>query len=91
MQVGSHCHFFEINRKMLFDRPQAFGLRLNIPAGPSVRFEPGEEKQVELIPFGGARLIFGINNLVGGDIVLEGSKQAAVDRMKKNNFKTESA
>ncbi len=91
VQVGSHCHFFETNRKMLFDRPQAFGLRLNIPAGTSVRFEPGEEKQVEPIPFGGARLIFGINTPAGGDIVLEGSKQGAVDRMKKNNFKTESA
>lgn len=89
VQVGSHCHFFEINRKMLFDRPCAFGLRLNVPAGTSVRFEAGEEKEVELVPFGGARLVFGINNLVGGDTVLEGSKQAAIERMKKNNFKTE--
>lgn len=89
VQVGSHCHFFEINRKMLFNRPLAFGLRLNIAAGTSVRFEPGEEKEVDLVPFGGARLVFGINNLVGGDIVLEGSKQKAVERMKNNHFKTE--
>ena len=87
VQVGSHCHFFEINRKMLFDRPGAFGLRLNIAAGTAVRFEPGEEKEVELIPFGGARLVFGINNLVDGDIVLEGSKEADVGGMKKGNFK----
>ena len=89
VQVGSHCHFFEINRKMLFDRPQAFGLRLNIAAGTSVRFEPGEEKEVELVPFAGARLIYGINNLVNGDTVLEASRQAAVVRMVSHHFKTE--
>ena len=89
VQVGSHCHFFEINREMLFDRAKAFGMRLNIAAGTAVRFEPGEEKEVELVAFGGVRSVFGINNLVGGDTVLERSKQAAMERLEKNNFKNE--
>lgn len=87
VQVGSHCHFFEINRQMLLDREKAFGMRLNIPAGTSVRFEPGEEKEVELVPFGGARRIFGINNLVDGDAILDRSRQAAMERLRNNNFK----
>lgn len=90
IQVGSHCHFFEINRQMLFDREKTFGMRLNIAAGTAVRFEPGEEKEVELVAFGGARRIFGINNLVDGDTVLERSKRAAMERLRKNNFKNES-
>jgi len=87
VQVGSHCHFFEINRQMQFDRPKAFGMRLNIAAGTAVRFESGEEKEVELVAFGGARRVFGINNLVDGDTVLERSKRAAMERLEKNNFK----
>lgn len=89
VQVGSHCHFFEINRQMRFDRIKTFGMRLNIAAGTSVRFEPGEEKEVELVALGGARRIFGINNLVDGDTVLERSKIAAMERLKKNNFLNE--
>lgn len=89
VQVGSHCHFFEINRQMRFDRVQAFGMRLNIAAGTAARFEPGEEKEVELVAFGGARRVFGINNLVGGDTVLERSKQSAMERLERNNFKNE--
>ena len=87
VQVGSHCHFFEINRQMLLDREKAFGMRLNVPAGTSVRFEPGEEKEVELVPFGGARRIFGINNLVDGDAILDRSRKAAMERLRNNNFK----
>ena len=63
IQVGSHFHFFEVNRALRFDRAAAFGMRLNIPAGTSVRFEPGEEKEVELVEFGGARMILGHRNL----------------------------
>jgi urease beta subunit len=91
VQVGSHSHFFGINRQMLFDRPEAFGLRLNIPAGTSVRFEPGEEKEVELTTLAGAQRVFGLNNLVDGDTKSDESKQAAVERMKNENFKTESS
>jgi urease subunit beta len=59
VQIGSHYHFFEVNNALHFDRPVARGMRLNIAAGTSVRFEPGEEKTVELVEFGGERKIFG--------------------------------
>ena len=59
IQVGSHYHFFEVNDALAFDRTAARCMRLNIPAGTSVRFEPGEEKEVELVAFGGARLVMG--------------------------------
>jgi urease subunit beta len=63
IQVGSHYHFFEVNRALIFDRDIARGMRLNIPAGTAVRFEPGEEKEVSLVSFGGARRILGHNGL----------------------------
>jgi len=66
IQVGSHCHFFEANRALRFDREQAFGFRLQVPAGTAVRFEPGEEKRVTLVAFGGNRIVHGINGLTGG-------------------------
>lgn len=66
IQVGSHCHFFEVNRALRFSREQAFGFRLNIPAGTAVRFEPGEEKRVTLVAFGGNRIAHGINGLTNG-------------------------
>jgi len=59
VQIGSHYHFFEVNNALHFDRAQARGMRLNIPAGTSVRFEPGEEKSVDLVEFSGGRRIFG--------------------------------
>lgn len=68
VQIGSHFHFFEVNKQMEFDRDKALGMRLNIPAGTAVRFEPGEEKQVELVEFGGSKQLFGFNNLVNGKI-----------------------
>ena len=64
--MGSHFHFFEANRELRFDRAQAFGMRLNIPAGTAVRFEPGEEKDVTLVDFAGARRVFGHNGLING-------------------------
>lgn len=66
IQVGSHFHFFETNRALRFDREAAFGMRLDIPAGTAVRFEPGEEKPVVLAELGGARLSFGLNGLADG-------------------------
>ena len=59
VQIGSHYHFFEVNNALAFDREAARGMRLNIPAGTSVRFEPGEEKEVELVDFAGERLVLG--------------------------------
>src|ERR1700737_1115135 len=67
VQVGSHYHFFEVNKQMMFDREKSFGMRLNIPSGTAVRFEPGEEKYVELVSYGGKKKIYGFNNLVNGD------------------------
>ncbi len=63
-QIGSHFHFYEVNKQMDFDREKALGMRLNIAAATAVRFEPGEEKVVELVEFGGDKKIFGFNNLV---------------------------
>lgn len=66
IQVGSHYHFFEVNRGLSFDREAAFGMRLDIPAGTAVRFEPGEEKPVQLVELGGAKLAYGLNGLSQG-------------------------
>ncbi|TQF68794.1 urease subunit beta [Rhodococcus spelaei] len=66
IQVGSHFHFMEVNRALAFDREAAFGWRLDIAAGTAVRFEPGDEKQVTLVPFGGKQRIHGFNGLVDG-------------------------
>jgi urease subunit beta len=69
VQVGSHFHFFEANRALRFDRSAAFGMRLDIPAGTAVRFEPGEEKPVRLVELGGAKRSFGLNGLTLGEAV----------------------
>ena len=66
IQVGSHFHFFEVNRALEFDRGAAFGMRLNIPSTTAVRFEPGDEKEVSLVAFAGKQLVCGFNNLVDG-------------------------
>lgn len=66
VQVGSHCHFFEVNRWLSFDRARAYGMRLNIAAGTAVRFEPGDTRAVELVAIGGARRVSGLNGLVEG-------------------------
>ena len=66
IQVGSHCHFFEANRALRFDREKAYGFRLQVPAGTAVRFEPGEDKRVTLVAVGGNRVAYGINGLTNG-------------------------
>jgi len=76
IQVGSHFHFFEVNRALRFDRAQAFGMRLNVPAGTAVRFEPGDEKRVTLVELGGARRVFGLNALTDG-----GARDQALTRL----------
>jgi urease subunit beta len=68
VQIGSHFHFYEVNRQLQFDRDKAYGMRLNIPAGTAVRFEPGEEKEVELVAFGGDKRVYGFRNLVDGEL-----------------------
>ncbi|MHB1652620.1 MAG: urease subunit beta [Desulfitobacteriaceae bacterium] len=68
IQVGSHFHFFEVNKFLDFDRAQVFGMRLNIPAGTAIRFEPGEEKDITVVEFGGKKTVYGLNNLTNGAI-----------------------
>ena len=68
IQVGSHCHFFEANRALTFDREKSYGFRLQVPAGTAVRFEPGESKRVTLVALGGNRVVYGINGLVNGKL-----------------------
>lgn len=68
IQVGSHCHFFEVNRWLAFDRADAYGMRLNITAGTAVRFEPGDSREVELVALGGKRIVHGLNALTQGSL-----------------------
>jgi len=91
VQIGSHFHFFEVNKQMAFDREKAFGMRLNIAAGTAVRFEPGEEKEVELVSFGGSRKVYGFNNLANGDTTLPALKEEALSKALSQNFKNTTA
>src|ERR1700761_8249197 len=91
VQVGSHYHFFEVNKQLDFDRETAFGMRLNIAAGTAVRFEPGEEKEVTLTTFGGTRHIYGFNNLVNGDITSAAAKTEAMEKLLAQGFKNKKA
>ena len=68
IQVGSHFHFFEVNRALRFDRQQAYGRRLDIPSGTAVRFEPGERRRIVLVPLAGRRIAYGFNGLVNGPL-----------------------
>ena len=68
IQVGSHYHFAETNPALAFDRHAALGYRLDVPAGTAVRFEPGQSREVSLIAYGGARLVYGFNQLVMGEL-----------------------
>jgi urease beta subunit len=72
IQVGSHYHFFEVNKALDLDRRAAYGMRLDIPAGTAVRFEPGEEKEIPLVALGGARSVYGHNGLVNGPLNAKG-------------------
>jgi len=84
IQVGSHCHFFEANRWLVFDRKQSYGKRLNIPAGTAIRFEPGDSKEVELVALGGNRRMFGINAKVSGDLDNPATQEKALQAI--NDF-----
>jgi urease subunit beta len=80
IQVGSHFHFFEVNRALEFDRERAFGLRPDIPAGTAIRFEPGDEREVTLVPFGGKHRVHGFNNLVDGWTSMDGAYRPRATR-----------
>lgn len=81
VQVGSHTHFFEVNRALRFDREAAYGKRLNLPAGTAVRFEPGISTEVALVPYGGKRVVHSMNGLVAGP--LDENKAAALKKLEE--------
>ncbi|MDH3609426.1 MAG: urease subunit gamma [Gammaproteobacteria bacterium] len=87
VQIGSHFHFFEVNPGLDFKRKDAFGKHLDIPAGTAVRFEPGESKEVQLVNFGGAGEVHGLNNLTNGSTSNEVKKQEALLEAKNRGFK----
>jgi len=85
IQVGSHTHFFEVNKALEFPRKQSYGYRLNIPAGTSVRFEPGGTKEIELTEFGGKKIVYGFSGLVNGN--LEEQQKTAFQKATEKGFK----
>jgi urease subunit gamma/beta len=87
IQIGSHFHFFEVNKAMEFDRSAAFGMRLDIPAGTAVRFEPGASKEISLVAFAGRCELTGLNNLTNGSGVDRHIRDAALGRARARGFK----
>lgn len=84
IQVGSHAHFFEVNKALSFKRKQAYGCHLNVPAGTSIRFEPGDTKEIELTEYGGKKIVYGFSGLVQGD--LEQNRSSALKKAKEGGF-----
>src|SRR5204862_8157863 len=84
VQIGSHYHFFEVNRALKFDRATAYGMRLNIPAGTAVRFEPGEEKEITLVAFAGARIVRGHRGFTEGALDQAAVQDAATKKQEAN-------
>lgn len=85
IQVGSHTHFFETNKALMFQRRKTFGFHLNIPSGTSLRFEPGDSRIVELTEYGGKKIVFGFNGLVNGKLS-NNQKEISLLRLKKKGF-----
>ena len=85
IQIGSHTHFFETNKALMFQRKKTFGFHLNIPSGTSLRFEPGDSRIVELTEYGGKKIVFGFNGLVNGKLSNK-QKEISLLRLKKKGF-----
>ena len=85
IQVGSHTHFFEINKALSFPREKAYGYHLNIPSGTSIRFEPGDSRNVDLTEYGGEKTVYGFSGLVNGP--LEEKKEEALKNARERGFK----
>ncbi len=85
IQVGSHTHFFEVNKALEFPRTEAYGFHLNIPSGTSIRFEPGDSRDVELTEYGGKKIVWGFSGLVNGP--LDEKRKEALKRAKKEGFR----
>lgn len=86
IQIGSHFHFFEVNRALQFDRSEAYGFRLDIPAGTAVRFEPGDSKTVTLVALAGDRIVLGLNDLVNGALDDPQVKAEALARLSAQGY-----
>jgi urease subunit beta len=89
IQVGSHFHFFEVNKALVFVREKAYGMRLDLPAGTAVRFEPGDEKEVRLIPYVGERVVYGFNQLVMGPLDDPAVRKRSLDKLDAAAFGNE--
>ena len=89
VQVGSHYHFFEVNKALAFERAHAYGMRLNIPSGNAVRFEPGEQKTVNLVAFGGRGVVRGFHQLVDGDLNQQSAEQASSKAYQQGFYHTD--
>ncbi len=87
IQVRSHTHFFEVNRALEFDRAAAFGMRLDTPSGVGMRFEPGLEKSVNLVEFGGSRAVHGFAGLTNGRVDDEGVRRDALERARHAGYR----
>ena len=85
IQVGSHAHFFEINKALEFSRKKSYGFHLNIPAGTSIRFEPGDSKKIELTEFSGKKTVYGFSGLVNGS--LSEKQNEAFSKAKEQGFR----
>ncbi len=86
IQVGSHTHFFEVNKALQFERRKALGYRLNIPAGTAIRFEPGDTKEVDLVYLGGRQIVHGFHGLVNGRLKAPGMKERAIRKARTKGF-----
>jgi urease subunit beta len=86
VQIGSHFHFFEVNRALVFDRVATYGMRLDLPAGTAVRIEPGEVKTVRLVSLAGQRRVYGGNGLVNGALDDPAVRQHALDQLHRRGF-----
>ena len=87
VQIGAHYHFFEVNKALRFDRAKAFGMRLNIPSGTTMRFEPGDERTVTLVEILGKKIMRGLNNLTDGDMASPDVRQRALAQARARGFK----
>lgn len=86
IQVRSHAHFFEANRALKFDRAAAWGMKIDVPSGSGIRFEPGIPKDVALVPIGGSRVVFGQAGLVDGPLDVPGARDAALERARAAGY-----
>lgn len=86
VQIGAHYHFFEVNKALIFDRVKAYGMRLDLPAGTSARFEPGDVKKVQLVPYTGQRKVYGFNALVMGSLDDPYTRESSLQRCMDQGY-----